>query len=246
MWPAVARGVVVCGALAGMTAAGALMAQTPGVTRFDLGEELSRKLAQDPSEPAAKSDRVRPELKTPPPGAPVDVIASRITYDADADIAVASGNVVITYGNYVLEARRVVYDRRSDRLAADGEIRLIEPGGNILEADVAELWNRMRDGFARHLRLLLTNDATLTAEYAERRDGAVTVYTLVTYTRCKTCVLADGTPLVADPLGRGDPRRGRRRHPNTATPASTSRRAGVLAALSQPSRSDGRIAAAAS
>jgi LPS-assembly protein len=192
MWPAVVRGVAVCGALAAMLAAGGLMAQTEGISLDqELGEELGRQLDQ----PAEKSDRLRPELKTPPPGTPVDVIASRITYDADADIAVASGNVVITYGNYVLEARRVVYDRRNDRLAADGEIRLIEPGGNILEADVAELWNRMRDGFARHLRLLLTNDATITAEYARRREGTTTVYSLVTYTRCKACVLADGTPL---------------------------------------------------
>jgi LPS-assembly protein len=187
-WPAAARGVALCASLAAMLTAGALMAQTPGVTRLDLQPQW-------PGEVAPKADRIRPELKTPPPGTAVDVVASRITYDADADIAVASGNVVITYGNYVLEARRVVYDRRNDRLAADGDIRLIEPGGNVLEASVAELWNRMRDGFARHLRLLLTNDATLTAEYAERRDGAVTVYSLVTYTRCKACVLADGTPL---------------------------------------------------
>jgi LPS-assembly protein len=187
-WPAAARGVAAVASLAAMLAAGTLMAQTPGVTRLDLQPQF-------PGTVAPKADRLRPELKTPPPGTPVDVIASRITYDAGADIAVASGNVVITYGNYVLEARRVVYDRRNDRLAADGEIRLVEPGGNVLEANAAELWNRMRDGFARHLRLLLTNDATLTAEYAERRDGAVTTYSLVTYTRCKTCLLADGTPL---------------------------------------------------
>lgn len=179
-----------------MFAAGALMAQTAGV-RLDqeVGEELGEQLGQPPAQAVGKSDRLHPELKVPPPGTPVDVTANRITYDADADVAVATGKVVITYGNYVLEASKVVYDRRNDRLRADGEIRLIEPGGNILEADVAELWNRMRDGFAEHLRLLLTNEATLTAEYVSRREGALTVYTLVTYTRCKACVLADGTPL---------------------------------------------------
>jgi len=208
VWPAAARGVAACASLMAMLTASSLMAQSPGIRLdqelgLELGEELGRlqghrlgdKLCGPVVGAAPKSDRVRPELKTPPRGTPVDVTANRITYDEDADIAVASGDVVITYGNYVLEAHRVVYDRRNDRLAADGEIRLIEPGGNILEADVAELWNRMRDGFARHLRLLLTNEATLTAEYASRREGALTIYTLVTYTRCKTCGLADGTPL---------------------------------------------------
>jgi LPS-assembly protein len=176
----VARVVAVAGSLAAMLSSGVLTDQAGAVTHLDQ---------------AAKSDRLRPELKTPPRGTPVDVVARRITYDIDADVAVATGDVVITYGNYVLVAREVVYDRRNDRLRAEGEIRLTEPGGNILEADVAELWNRFRDGFAEHLRLLLTNDATITAQYARRRDGVITVFTRVTYTRCKTCLMADGTPL---------------------------------------------------
>lgn len=138
---------------------------------------------------------VRPELKTPPRGTRVNVTADRIIYNSETQVATAVGRVLITYGKYVLVARQVSYDQRNDRLRAEGEVRVTEPGGNILEADVAELWNRFRDGFAEHLRLLLTNDATLTAEYARRRDGVVTVYSRATYTRCKTCVLPDGTPL---------------------------------------------------
>ncbi|MGI9463927.1 MAG: LPS-assembly protein LptD, partial [Aestuariivirgaceae bacterium] len=107
----------------------------------------------------------------------------------------ATGNVYITYGKYVLVARKAVYDQRRDILRANGEVRLTEPGGNILEADIAQLQNKFRDGFAEHLRLLLTNDATMTADYAQRRDGNITVYTRVAYTRCKDCVLPNGEPL---------------------------------------------------
>ncbi|HFC04899.1 MAG TPA: LPS-assembly protein LptD, partial [Rhizobiales bacterium] len=46
-----------------------------------------------------------------------------------------------------------------------------------------------------HLRLLMTNDATMTADYAKRTDGNITVYQHVTYTRCKECVLPNGKPL---------------------------------------------------
>ncbi len=138
---------------------------------------------------------IRPELKTPPPGTRVDVVANKLIYDSGRKIATALGSVYITYGKYVLVARKVVYDTRQDILRADGDIRLREPGGNILEADIAQLQNRFRDGFAEHLRLLLTNDATVKANYAQRKDGTQTIYTRVSYTRCKDCVFADGTPL---------------------------------------------------
>jgi LPS-assembly protein len=135
-----------------------------------------------------------PQDKTPPRGTRVDVDADQIVFDDRANTAVATGNVVMTYGNYVLIARRVTYNQDTDTMRAEGEIRLREPGGNILEADVLELQNRFRDGFAEHLRLLLTNEAVVTASYAKRRDGYLTVYDRTTYTRCRTCVTDAGTP----------------------------------------------------
>ncbi len=144
---------------------------------------------------ARQPSPIRPQLKTPPRGTRVNVEADKLTYDANRKFATATGRVIITYGNYVLVARKVTYDQRRDILRADGEVRLREPGGNILEADIAQLQNRFRDGFAEHLRLLLTNDATLTADYARRTDGTITVYDRVAYTRCKDCVLSTGEPL---------------------------------------------------
>lgn len=139
--------------------------------------------------------KVRPELKTPPPGTRMHVEASRITYDSRSHVATATGHVIIIYGRYVLVAKKVVYDQKRDRMRAKGEVRLREPGGNVLTADIAQLENRFRDGFARHLRLLLTNDATITADYSRRTDGYLTVFDHVTYTRCKDCVTSTGAPL---------------------------------------------------
>jgi LPS-assembly protein len=149
-----------------------------------------------PSAHAATGDsRTNFDQKTPPKGTRVFVVASKITYDAKHRIATATGSVEITYGKYVLVATRVTYDLAKDSLSANGEVRLKEPGGNVLEAERAQLQNKFRDGFARHLRLLLTNDATVTADYATRHDGYLTIYEHVTYTRCQTCVLSDGSPL---------------------------------------------------
>ncbi len=134
-------------------------------------------------------------LKEPPPGTPVDVVARRIVYDSRRDVATAIGGVRITWGPYVLLARRVVYDRGRDRLEAVGEVHLREPNGNVLVADVINMDDRFRDGFARHLRLLMTNGAELKARYAVRRDGDITVYENVSYTACQACRSRAGVPM---------------------------------------------------
>jgi LPS-assembly protein len=135
------------------------------------------------------------DIQRPPAGTRVQVIATTLTYNSNTKIATAKGRVVLVYGPYVMVADNVSYDQARDILRATGQIRLREPGGNILEADLLVLQNKFRDGFAEHLRLLLTNDATVTADYARRQDGVITIFDRATYTGCKTCVLADGTPL---------------------------------------------------
>jgi len=127
---------------------------------------------------AADDSRTSFVKKTPPKGTRVNVVASKITYDSKNRIATATGRVEITYGKYVLVATRVTYDL-----------------ANVLEADRAQLRDKFREGFAEHLKLLLTNSSTVTADYATRHQGYLTIYEHVTYTRCQTCVLADGTPL---------------------------------------------------
>jgi LPS-assembly protein len=135
------------------------------------------------------------DIRKPPPGTRVHVDADVLRFNSRTKVATAEGRVVITYGPYVLVATHVSYDQDDDILRASGSIRMREPGGNILEADLLVLQNKFRDGFAEHLRLLLVNDATVTADYARRQDGVITVFERAAYTRCKTCVLADGTPL---------------------------------------------------
>jgi LPS-assembly protein len=166
-----------------------------------------------------------PDLAEPPAGTQVQVDANRITYDGKSKIAVATGTVVIVYGSYVLTATRVVYDQVNDRFSANGSVVLKEANGYVLEAprlaydaktdtatarsglvltnvkgdrleaDEAELRNKFKEGFARHIRLLLASDATVTADYATRVDGNITVFDRATYTACKTCVTRSGGPI---------------------------------------------------
>ena len=115
------------------------------------------------------------------------VEADRITFDGKSKIATATGTVRITYGPYTLVATKVVYDQDSDSFKANGSVELREPNGNILQAETADLHNKFKEGFAKHLRALLTNDVTITADYATRQENGITVYEHASYTACKDC-----------------------------------------------------------
>lgn len=129
-----------------------------------------------------------------PKGSRVDVIADRLTYDGRSDVATATGTVQLTYGPYVLTATKVVYDMRNRKFSANGSIVLREPNGNVIEASFAELEDNFREGFARHVRALLTNDVTITSDYARRTEDGVTIYERASYTACTDCVSKGGTP----------------------------------------------------
>ncbi len=134
-------------------------------------------------------------IKNLPKTEKVDVNATTITYDPDTGIAVATGDVHLAYGPYRLTATKVTYNRRTNVLTANGSVTLREPNGNIAQASTLSTNTAFSEGFARHLTALLTNDVTITAEYAVRSEGRITVFEKATYTACKNCQTRSGKPL---------------------------------------------------
>ena len=138
---------------------------------------------------------IPPVSKQPPAGTRVNVVASKLTYDGRSKIAVATGSVQLVYGPYTLTATKVVYDMNKNTLTANGSVEVREPNGNILQASMAVINDKFKEGFARHVRALLTNDVTITADYARRQEGGITVFEHVSYTACKTAKDSLGDPL---------------------------------------------------
>ena len=137
---------------------------------------------------------VAPEDKPIPKGTRVDVVADKLTYDGKTEIATATGTVKLTYGPYVLTATKVSYNMKTGIFSANGSIVLREPNGNVLEASSAQLTENFKEGFARHVRALLTNDVTITAQYAQRYENGVVIYQRAAYTACKDCTGEGQTP----------------------------------------------------
>ncbi len=131
----------------------------------------------------------------PRAGTSAQVDAERISYDPNTKIAVATGIVRMTYGPYVLTATRVEYNQATGDFKANGSVELREPNGNILLAQSLAITEKFKAGFAKHLRALLTNDATITAEYAKRTSDGITIYEHATYTACKNCEDENGNAI---------------------------------------------------
>lgn len=141
------------------------------------------------------SDPVRPPVITDPgPDAPIQVNADRLTHDRETGLAIATGDVVIQYGPYVLMADQVTYNARTGEMSADGNVVFREPNGNVVRSNHMVLSDEFRQGFAEYLTLTLTNEAWIRANRAERH-GNINVFYDVTYSRCNECVDANGNPL---------------------------------------------------
>lgn len=152
-------------------------------------------LASGPSHAIKEVPFVKPVTKMPAAGTVADFSADKVTYNPETDVAVATGKVVITYGPYVLNATRVSYNQKTGVFTANGSVQLREPNGNVMLAEQLELKNKFKLGFARHLKALLTNRVTITADYAVRKEGKITVFEKSHYTACYDCATSSGDPL---------------------------------------------------
>jgi LPS-assembly protein len=129
------------------------------------------------------------------PEQPILMTADELNFDQDLGIATARGNVEIVQGERVLNADAVTYNQRDDIVTASGNVVLLEPTGEVIFAEFAELTDDMREGFLRGFRMLLNDDTRLAAVSAQRRGGTRTELSRAAYSPCLTCQGRDGEPL---------------------------------------------------
>jgi LPS-assembly protein len=156
---------------------------------------LSFIAAFSPAQAIEEKPFVKPVTTSPPQGTSADFVADKLTFDPKTKLAVATGRVLLVYGPYTLNATRVTYNQNTDVFTANGSVELREPNGNLMQAATLELTNRFKDGFAKHLKALLVNDVTITADYAKRIDGNITVFENAHYTACRDRILKNGQPV---------------------------------------------------
>lgn len=115
------------------------------------------------------------------------VQAREINYDYANNRVSAVGDVQMYYGGATLQADRVIYDQKTKRLHADGNVRLTEADGKVTYGETLDLSDDFRNGFVNSLRLDAPDQTRLAASRAERTAGNFTVFQNGVYTACEAC-----------------------------------------------------------
>ena len=118
---------------------------------------------------------------------PVAFTADTFEYDRTAGIVTATGHVEAWQNDHVLRADKITFDRNTNVAAASGNVVLVEPDGQVLFSDYAELTQGMREGVLKGLRTYLAENGKLVANGARRTDGKVNELTRAVYTTCDLC-----------------------------------------------------------
>nr|WP_207791002.1 LPS assembly protein LptD [Pacificimonas flava] len=106
-----------------------------------------------------------------------------MSYDENAQIVRATGNVVVVRGSYRLNAEEVVYDRNSGIVTARGDVRVIDAIGNEVFAGEVELDDELRDGAIDGFLLALEGGGRLAAAKGTR-TGGISVLDRAVYSPC--------------------------------------------------------------
>jgi LPS-assembly protein len=115
------------------------------------------------------------------------VKALEINYDYNNNRVAAVGNVQIYYNGSTLEADKVIYDQKTKRLHAEGNVRLTEADGKVVNANLLDLSDDYRDGFVDSLHLNTPDETRMSAARADRTNGDITIFQSGTYTACAEC-----------------------------------------------------------
>lgn len=115
------------------------------------------------------------------------VRAGEIVYDYDRNTVSAAGDVQVYFDGRTLQADRVVYDRATSKVHAEGNVRLAGQDGNVVNAQSVELTDDLREGFIRSLLLQTQDRARFAAAQATRQGGDTTVFERGVYTACEPC-----------------------------------------------------------
>ena len=132
----------------------------------------------------------------PPPVAAtteqVDFAADALSYQNDADVVTATGDVRMTRGADKVRADRIIWNRKTGQVRAEGNVKATSAQGDIVYGDTAELTDTLKDGVIENMLLVLADGGRLAAKTSRRVDG-VTTLTEASYSPCPV-VDDDGCP----------------------------------------------------
>ena len=113
--------------------------------------------------------------------------ADSITEEDDGNLVIATGNVEATYGGRILRADRLVYDKRTQKVRANGNVAILDEDGTQNFADEVEVTDSLQDGYAVGYSVRLPAGGVATANSAVRQSDGINALDQAVFTACEVC-----------------------------------------------------------
>ena len=119
--------------------------------------------------------------------------ADILSYDSDAELTTAQGNVVLRSGDRSLRADSVSWSQRTGIIEARGNVRFVDENGNQLYSDRVELTDEFEAGAMEDLLLALRQGGRLAAARGMREADGMIELEQAAYSACAVTT-PDGCP----------------------------------------------------
>ena len=119
--------------------------------------------------------------------APVVLSADEMGYDQTNGIVIARGKVEIVQGDMVMNADQVTYFQKTDKMIAEGNISMLQPSGDVMFAERAQLTDAMKKGVVEAFKARMADNSLFVASSATKVSPSVTELKGASYTPCNIC-----------------------------------------------------------
>ena len=113
--------------------------------------------------------------------------ADTIEYHDEISLMSAVGNVEIINGPNILQADRISYDMKSDKILAIGNVSFQDESKNKYFSDKMELQGDLKKGIIKNFSSLLNDGSRLSANIIIRDSVQGDKLEKITFTRCEPC-----------------------------------------------------------
>lgn len=150
--------------------------------------------------PAAAQDLQTPIVPPPPPAAAppasdeqVKFSANALEYDTNTDVVTATGDVRMFRSDGRLRADKVVWNRKTGKVVATGDVAIVGEEGDTAYGDSIELTDSLKDGMVDNMLVVLNQGGRLAAVRGTREPNGVIELEQAAYTPCSV-TNAQGCP----------------------------------------------------
>ncbi len=151
------------------------------------GAAFAQSLPRSQTAEPTLTKRMLKKKTTRDPNARMLVTANEMIYDQKNNRVHAVGGVQIYYDGGVLEADKVTYDRVTNKMFAEGNVRYKAKDGNIIYSNTLDMTQDFREAFINSMLVETPQRTRFAASRADRSDGNVTVFQNGVYTACEPC-----------------------------------------------------------